>query len=90
MNKEPILRIIVDGQMSYNLSPAGSPANLDDNSPNLTFRIPRNGLSETIPEKAGVVFMAPGKKERAGVIEAVRTDAGNVFLSCQFHSKEER
>jgi hypothetical protein len=89
MKKESILRIIIDGQMSYNLSPAGVPEDPEDNSPCLTFRIPRNGISETIPEKARILFITPGKKERAGFVEEIRADAGNVFLSCQFHSREE-
>ena len=80
------LRIIIDGQMSFNLASAVSFTSPDKDNHCLMFTIPRDALSETIPEKAKVFFNTPGKGERAGIIETIKAEAGHILLWCQFQA----
>ena len=80
------LRIIIDGQLSFNLSSVVSITGPDRDKHRLVFTISRDALSETIPEKAKVFFNTPGKEERAGIIETIKADAGHILLGCQFQT----
>lgn len=80
------LKIVIDDQMTLNFHSEFIEVGLgparDDHY--MLFKVPRDRLSESIREKARIIFETPHNGHKTGVVSAVQAQNSHVLVTCRF------